>query len=80
MALKVLIAAACIAVLAVAGHYFWAQYQAGVEAKARADAAYCNEAIRNLEAINQGRRTPQMESKSVYEVIVRGCIIKMQGG
>lgn len=80
MVLRFFIAAACMAVLAVAGHYFWTQYRAGVDAKARADTAYCNEAIRNLEAINQGRRTPEMESKTVYEVIVRGCITKMQGG
>lgn len=79
MGLRLLVAVTCVAVLALVGHYFWRQYRAGTEADERARTASCNEAIRNLEALNQGKWRAGIESRAVYEVQVRACIARMQG-
>lgn len=43
--MRLLVAAACIAILAAVGYFFWGEYQAAADGKLRADAA---EAVRQL--------------------------------
>ena len=42
--------------------------------KQRAEIVYCEQATRDLNAVNQGKRRPDMEPKAVLEARVKGCI------
>lgn len=73
--MRVLIAAACIAILGVAGHYGWAEWQsAQAEARAEQIASEAQRA-RNLAECRRVVETPEGRSADIVEMCERHLAI-----
>jgi hypothetical protein len=46
--------------------------------KQRAEIVYCEQATRDLKAVNEGKGRPDMDAKAVLEKRVKGCIIILE--
>jgi hypothetical protein len=73
MFLRILVGAACIAVIAFVANHFWREHQAARAVEARKEGERCFNAERDFAAVMAGRPRSGSESESVLRIVVWGC-------